>query len=105
MDSRLPVPVAGYDYAPKMGSPLSDNRYWSGWVGYQSELNLANDIARTPNQVVVKYGAGDGTHGAISFRLTQLMRLLRFGIQNFAVQKELLVNLQHSLKLILEISQ
>ncbi|OFA03433.1 filamentous hemagglutinin [Duganella phyllosphaerae] len=64
MDSRLPVPVAGYDYAPKMGSPLSDNRYWSGWVGYQSELNLANDIARTPNQVVVKYGAGDGTNGA-----------------------------------------
>ena len=64
LDSRLPVPVAGYDYTPKMGSTLSDNRYWSGWVGYQTELNLANDIARTPNQVVVKFGNGDGTNQA-----------------------------------------
>ncbi|MGC5832380.1 hemagglutinin [Ralstonia pseudosolanacearum] len=64
LDPRLPDPVAGLGYQPKVLSSSSPNIAYSQVNGYVGELNLANTIAQLPNQTVVRYGDAIGTHGA-----------------------------------------
>ncbi|HWV14976.1 MAG TPA: hemagglutinin repeat-containing protein [Cellvibrio sp.] len=64
MDSRLPDPLAGWDYVPKTLDSANPNIANSQINGFNGELNLANKIAALPNQVVVSYGDKVGTHGA-----------------------------------------
>ncbi|SFM95000.1 hemagglutinin repeat-containing protein, partial [Rugamonas rubra] len=64
LDSYLPDPAAGLGYVPKMVKGGTEANLWSHWVGFQAELNLANIIAKTANQVVIKYGDAIGRKGA-----------------------------------------
>ncbi|NKA93517.1 hemagglutinin [Ralstonia solanacearum] len=64
LDPRLPDPVAGLDYQPKVLDSANPNIAYSQVNGYTGELNLANTIVQLPNQVVVRYGDAVGTHGA-----------------------------------------
>ncbi len=64
LDIRLPEPAAGADYSPKMLKAGTENNVWSHWVGYQAELNMANDIVKIPNQIVISYGDKIGLNGA-----------------------------------------
>ncbi len=64
LDPRLPDPVAGLDYQPKVLSSSSPNIAYSQVNGYVGELNLANTVAQLPDQTVVRYGDAVGTHGA-----------------------------------------
>ncbi len=64
LDPRLPDPVAGLDYQPKVLSSSSPNIAYSQVNGYVGELNLANTVAQLPNERVVRYGDAVGTHGA-----------------------------------------
>ncbi|MHA6897170.1 beta strand repeat-containing protein, partial [Ralstonia pseudosolanacearum] len=64
LDPRLPDPVAGLGYQPKVLSSSSPNIAYSQVNGYVGELNLANTVAQLPNETVVRYGDAVGTHGA-----------------------------------------
>ncbi|MEF9388670.1 DUF637 domain-containing protein, partial [Ralstonia solanacearum species complex bacterium KE056] len=64
LDPRLPDPVAGLGYEPKVLSSSSPNIAYSQVNGYVGELNLANTVAQLPNERVVRYGDAVGTHGA-----------------------------------------
>jgi hypothetical protein len=65
LDARLPDPASGYGYSPKFLTGVrTDNQFYSHWVGYQSELILANDVAKVTDQAVVKYGDAIGKNGA-----------------------------------------
>ena len=64
LDPRLPDPVAGLDYQPKVLNSTNPNIAFSQVNGYTGELNLANTIVQLPNQTVVRYGDAVGTHGA-----------------------------------------
>ncbi|WP_412769298.1 DUF6862 domain-containing protein, partial [Ralstonia pseudosolanacearum] len=64
LDPRLPDPVAGLGYQPKVLSSSSPNIAYSQVNGYVGELNLANTVAQLPDQTVVRYGDAVGTHGA-----------------------------------------
>ena len=64
LDSRLPQPTSGLDYSPKMIKAGTENNVWSHWVGYQSELRLANEIVKMPDQAVVSFGDKIGLPGA-----------------------------------------
>jgi len=64
LDPRLPDPVAGLEYTPNTLNSPNPNIANSQVNGYVGELNLANDVANLPNQIVVRYGDAIGTHGA-----------------------------------------
>lgn len=61
LDPRLPAPVAGYAYKPKVIDSPNPNIANSHVNGYMGELRLANEVAAQPNQAVLKFG-GDLTH-------------------------------------------
>lgn len=54
LDPRLPEPDAPLDYVPK--TPEHH-------LGFNAEIQLANDIAAVPNMQVISYGGKTGTHG------------------------------------------
>ncbi len=67
ISSRLPEPIAGWGWEPRLleGGTLANQL--SHLRGYQTELYLANHVAHQPDHVVIKYGApnfGPGRHGA-----------------------------------------
>ena len=64
LNSKLPDPVAGLEYVPKLLNDLRPNVANSHLNGYVNELKLANVIAGLPDQVVVRYGDAIGTNGA-----------------------------------------
>ena len=51
-------------YTPKILNSSNPNIANSQWVGYTGELNLANTVAKLPNQQVLRYGDAIGTRGA-----------------------------------------
>ncbi|RJF93321.1 hemagglutinin repeat-containing protein [Sphingomonas cavernae] len=64
LNSKLPDPVAGFDYAPKPLSGGSEANQLSQLRGYQAELQLANRVADLPGETVVRYGSNVNTSGA-----------------------------------------
>jgi hypothetical protein len=63
MDPSLPPPAAGWDYFPKvLPRPQTEGQYYSHLTGFQSELNLANDVAKS--QTVLKWGDKIGLNGS-----------------------------------------
>lgn len=57
-------PVAGWDYAPSVvAGARTENQCWSHWVGHQTEVRLASDLA-DQGQLVVRWGDKIGTNGA-----------------------------------------
>ncbi|KAF1022549.1 MAG: hypothetical protein GAK29_03168 [Acinetobacter bereziniae] len=64
LDTRLPDPAAGYGYKPKILEGGTPNNQYSHVNGYKSELKLANEVANTPNQIVLKYGDAIGRNGS-----------------------------------------
>ncbi|MCF0265690.1 DUF637 domain-containing protein [Acinetobacter guillouiae] len=64
LDPRLPDPAAGYGYKPKVLEGGTPNKQNSHVNGYKSELQLANEVAKIPNQIVLKYGDVVGRHGS-----------------------------------------
>ncbi|MFV5639816.1 DUF637 domain-containing protein [Acinetobacter oleivorans] len=64
LDPRLPAPVAGYAYKPKVIDSPNPNTANSHVNGYMGELRLANEVVAQPNQVVLKYGDAIGRNGS-----------------------------------------
>ncbi|MDC5425150.1 DUF637 domain-containing protein [Acinetobacter baumannii] len=64
LDTRLPVPAAGYTYKPKVLDSTNPNIANSHVNGYKAELRLANEVVAQPNQVVLKYGDAIGRNGS-----------------------------------------
>jgi hypothetical protein len=60
---NLPPPVAGYGYSPGLvPNAVTDNQAYSHWVGFQTEVKLASDLADN-GQAVVKWGGAVGAPG------------------------------------------
>jgi Possible hemagglutinin (DUF637)/Pre-toxin domain with VENN motif len=60
---NLPPPVAGYGYSPGIvPNAKTDNQAYSHWVGFQTEVKLASDLADN-GQVVLKWGGAVGAPG------------------------------------------
>lgn len=64
LDPRLPEPVAGLDYSPKVLDSENPNIANSHINGYVAELELANQIAALPDEIVLKYGDVIGRNGS-----------------------------------------
>jgi hypothetical protein len=56
-------PAAGWDYSPKVVPGSSENLYWSHWVGHQTEVRVASEMA-DQGQLVVRWGDKIGTTGS-----------------------------------------
>jgi hypothetical protein len=64
VDSRLPPPAAGWDYAPDyVPRAQTENLSFAQMTGFQAEIKLANEVA-AQGEVVVKWGDKVGMQGS-----------------------------------------
>ena len=64
LDSRLPVPEAGYNYKPNVLNRPTVNQQNAHVNGFKGEIEQANRVAQIPNEQVLKWGDAIGRNGS-----------------------------------------
>lgn len=64
LDSRLPVPDAGYNYKPNVLNRPTVNQQNAHINGFKGEIEQANRVAQIPDEQVLKWGDAIGRNGS-----------------------------------------